>query len=90
LENSNAIINIVQRGWDTVGTGDFDTLVADYIDDMTFIMPGQDDVLEGRQSFRSALYDLGHILPPGSEITGLHQLEEPTEVVSVVDWKSEK
>ena len=29
--------DIVQRGWDAVGAGDFDTLVADYVDDMTFI-----------------------------------------------------
>jgi ketosteroid isomerase-like protein len=40
---------IVQRGWDAVGAGDFDALVADYVEDMTFIMPGQEDVLEGRQ-----------------------------------------
>ena len=38
---------IVQRGWEAVGTGDFDTLVEDYVDGMTFIMPGQADVLEG-------------------------------------------
>jgi len=32
--------NIVQRGWDAVGAGDFDTLITDYMDDMAFIMPG--------------------------------------------------
>ena len=31
--------DIVQRGWDAVGAGDFDVLVADYVEDMTFIMP---------------------------------------------------
>ena len=42
------LAEITQRGWDAVGSGDFDTLVADYVDNMTFIMPGQTDVLEGR------------------------------------------
>lgn len=82
--------DIVQRGWAAVGAGDFDTLVADYVEDMTFIMPGQADVLHGRQTFRKALNDLGEILPPGFEITGLRQLQGEDEVVSIVEWKSEK
>ena len=82
--------DIVQRGWDAVGAGDFDTLVVDYVEDMTFIMPGQADVLEGRASFRAALDGLGKILPPGFEITRLRQIEGNNEVVSIVEWKSEK
>ncbi len=74
---------IVQRGWEAVGAGDFDTLVADYVEDMTFIMPGQTNILEGRQAFREALNGLGEILPPGFEITGLRQLEGENEVISV-------
>ena len=85
-----SLANIVQRGWDAVGAGDFDTLVTDYVEDMTFIMPGQTDVLEGRQAFRSALNGLGEILPPGFEITGLRQIEGENEVVSILEWKSEK
>ena len=81
---------IVQRGWDAVLAGDFDTLVADYTEDMTFIMPGQDDVLEGRQAFREALNSLGEILPPGFEVLGLRNIEGDGEVVSIVEWKSEK
>lgn len=84
------LANIVQRGWEAVGAGDFDTLVSDYVEDMTFIMPGQADVLEGRQAFRAALDSLGEILPPGFEITGLRQIEGGNEVVSIVEWKSEK
>ena len=84
------LANIVQRGWDAVGVGDFDTLVTDYMEGMTFIMPGQADVLEGRQAFRSALDSLGEILPPGFEITGLRQIEGENEVVSIVEWKSDK
>ena len=81
---------IVQRGWDAVAAGDFDALVADYADDMTFVMPGQTDVLEGRRAFREALNRLGQILPPGFQITGLRQIEGGDEVVSIVEWKSEK
>ena len=81
---------IVERGWDAVGAGDFDALVADYADNMVFIMPGQDDVLEGKQPFREALNGLGQILPPGFEITGLRQVEGDKEVVSIIEWKSEK
>ena len=85
-----SLSEIVQRGWDAVGAGDFDALVADYVEDMTFIMPGQSDVLEGRQAFRAALDSLGEILPSGFEILGLRNIEDGSEVVSVVDWKSEK
>jgi hypothetical protein len=84
------LADIVQRGWDAVGTGDFDALVSDYAEDMLFIMPGQADLLEGRQAFRAALDGLGEILPPGFEITGLRQLEGEQEVVSIIEWKSEK
>ena len=81
---------IVQRGWDAVGAGDLDSLVQDYAEDMKFVMPGQDNVLEGRRSFREALDGLGEILPPGFEITGLRHLEGDDEVVSIVEWKSAK
>ena len=84
------LADIVQRGWEAVGAGDFDTLVSDYVEDMLFIMPGQADLLEGRQAFRTALDGLGEILPPGFEITGLRQLEGEQEVVSIIEWKSEK
>ena len=84
------LAEIVQRGWDAVGAGDFDALVADYVEDMTFIMPGQSDVLEGRQAFRDALNGLGQILPPGFEITALRNVEGDGEVVSIVEWKSDK
>jgi len=49
------LANIVQRGWDAVGAGDFDLLVTDYTEKMAFIMPGQYNVLNGKQEFRSAL-----------------------------------
>ena len=83
-----SLATIVQRGWEAVGAGDFDTLVADYQEDMSFIMPGQTDVIEGRQAFREALNGLGDILPPGFEITSIRQIEGSDEVVSIVEWKS--
>ena len=85
-----SLANIVQRGWEAVGAGVFDTLVTDYVEDMNFIMPGQTNILEGRQAFRAALDGLGKILPPGFEITGLRQIEGENEVVSILEWKSEK
>ncbi|VFQ42795.1 ntf2-like domain [Desulfoluna butyratoxydans] len=84
------LADIVQRGWDAVGSGNYDALVADYVKDMTFIMPGQTDTLKGREAFRTALDHLGEILPPGFEITGLRQLEGEGEVVSILEWKSQK
>jgi ketosteroid isomerase-like protein len=63
---SNA--DIVQRGWEAVWRGDWDALVADYTEDMRFIMPGQSDLLEGQSNFRQALEGLGDILPPGAEL----------------------
>ena len=84
------LADIVQRGWELAKIGDFDTLIADYQKDMKFIMPGQTDVVEGRQAFRAALDGLATVLPSGFEITGLRQIEGDGEVVSIVEWRSEK
>jgi len=79
---------VVARGWEAVARGDWDGLIADYTEDMLFVMPGQNDVLRGRAAFREALDNLGAALPPGFEITGLRQIGDTGEVVSVVEWKS--
>ena len=81
---------IVQRGWEAVARGDWDALVADYTDDMVFVMPGQTDVLHGKAAFRGALDNIGAALPPGFDITSLRQIGESGEVVSIVEWKSDK
>ena len=83
---SNA--NVVARGWEAVGRGDWDTLIADYTADMIFVMPGQNDVLEGTAAFRNALENLGAALPPGFEITSIRQIGEGDEIVSIMQWKS--
>ncbi|MFT5128052.1 MAG: ketosteroid isomerase-like protein [Rhodothermales bacterium] len=85
-----SLVDIVQRGWEAVAAGEFDALAADYVEDMTFIMPGQDDVLEGRPAFRAALDSLGEIFPPGFDVTGMRHIEGEAEVVSIVEWKSDK
>lgn len=82
--------DIVQNGWNLLAAGNFDALVEDYVENMIFIMPGQDNVLKGKGTFREALNNLDQILPPGFEITGLRQLEGEHEVVSILEWKSEK
>ncbi|MEQ8654603.1 MAG: nuclear transport factor 2 family protein [Kiloniellales bacterium] len=85
---SNA--DIVARGWDAVGRGDWDTLIADYTADMIFVMPGQNDVLKGTAAFRNALENLGSVLPPGFEITSIRQIGEDGEIVSIMEWKCAK
>ncbi|SLN19248.1 SnoaL-like domain protein [Roseovarius albus] len=82
--------DIVARGWEAVGRGDWDALLADYVEDMVFIMPGQNDVLNGKPAFRSALDNLGAAFPAGFEISSIRQIGDGAEVVSIVEWKSEK
>lgn len=81
---------IVQRGWEAVARGDWDGLIADYTDDMIFVMPGQNDVLEGTGPFRSALENIGAALPPGFDITSMRNVGETGEVVSIVEWTCDK
>lgn len=82
--------DIVQRGWEAVGRGDWDVLVADYTEDMRFVIPGQTDVLEGQSNFRQALEGIGDILPPGFDITSMRHIESNDEVVTILEWKSNK
>ena len=81
---------VVKRGWEAVARGDWDALLTDYADDMIFVMPGQNDVLEGKIAFRNALDNLGAALPPGFEIASIREVGETGEIVSVVEWKSDK
>ena len=81
---------IVKRGWAAVARGDWDALLADYTDDMIFVMPGQNDVLKGKADFRKALENLGAALPPGFEIASIREIGNKGEVVSIVEWKSAK
>jgi ketosteroid isomerase-like protein len=82
--------DVVTRGWEAVGRGDWDTLIADYTEDMIFAMPGQNDELVGKVAFRNALENLGAALPAGFDIVSIRQIGDSGEVVSVVEWKSDK
>jgi ketosteroid isomerase-like protein len=84
------LTEIVQRGWDAVAAGDMDTLVADYTEDMIFVMPGQTDVIDGIPDFRAAVENLGAAVPSGFEITALRHIEGDREVVTICAWKSDK
>ena len=81
---------IVARGWDAVAQGDWDTLIADFTDNMIFVMPGQNDVLEGTAAYREALENIGAALPPGFKFVSIRQIGGSGEVVSIIDWKSDK
>ena len=85
-----AIQRSFKRGWEAVARGDWDALVADYTEDMLFVMPGQNDVLDGKTAFRNALENLGAALPPGFDITSIREIGEDGEVVSILEWKSDK
>lgn len=83
-------VEIVQRGWEAVARGDWNALIADYTEDMIFAMPGQCDIVKGIASFRNALENLGAALPPGFDITSIRQIGSTAEVVSILEWKSDK
>jgi ketosteroid isomerase-like protein len=79
---------IIKSAWAHLGAGELDELASLYSDDMAFILPGQNDQLNGRQAFRSALDGIGEALPPGFEITEMRYFEGDGDVVNVVAWKS--
>lgn len=85
---SNAAM--VSKGWELVAAGDWDTLMNDYVDEAILVMPGQNDVIEGASAIHAALTNLGSVVPPGFAVTGVRQIGDGDEVVSVVDWKSDK
>lgn len=57
---------------------------------MIFVAPGQNDVVSGKDGFRNVLENLGAAVPPGFEVTAVRQVGDGDDVVSIVDWKSDK
>lgn len=90
--NSSNNTETLKNAWEALARGEWDALAAFYSEDMTFVIPGQNDVLRGRSAFRSALESIGDALPPGFEITDLRYFsgENEDEIVNVVEWKSTK
>ncbi len=89
MASSEQIENL-KKGWDALGAGDMDTLASYYAEDMIFVLPGQNDVLEGRAAFRQALDSIGEALPPGFNITDLRYFPGEDEIVNVVEFTADK
>ena len=85
---SNAAM--IADGWGLVAKGDWDTLINDYTSDAILVMPGQNDVTSGAPAIHAALTNLGAVVPPGFAVTGVRNIGDGDEVVSVVDWKCDK
>lgn len=83
-------VTALAASWDAFTAGDMDGLVTYYADDMIFVMPGQGDVLEGKEAFRAALDGIGDAIPPGFAVTGLRYAVGTNEVVNIVEWTADK
>jgi ketosteroid isomerase-like protein len=83
-------MNVLKRAWDALGAGDLDRLASYYANQMIFVLPGQNDVIEGRAAFRAALDGIGQALPPGFKITDLRYCVGENEIVNVVEWTADK
>lgn len=83
-------VETLKTAWVDLGAGNWDALASAYTEDMIFVLPGQMDVLKGRQNFRSALDNIGAALPPGFDITDLRYYVGDNEITNIVEWKSDK
>ena len=80
----------LKAGWAALAAGEMDKLASFYAEDMIFVLPGQNDVLEGRPAFRAALDSIGDALPPGFDITDLRYCPGDNEIVNIVEFTSDK
>lgn len=83
-------IKALRDGWAALAAGEMDRLASFYAEDMIFVLPGQNDVLEGRAAFRAALDGIGQALPPGFDITDLRYCPGDDEIVNVVEFTADK
>lgn len=81
---------VIRNGWIALAAGELDKLASDYAEDMIFVLPGQDDVLEGRAAFRSALDNVGQALPPGFDIKSMTDCTGDNEVVTLLRFTADK
>ncbi|MBS9719024.1 nuclear transport factor 2 family protein [Pseudohalocynthiibacter aestuariivivens] len=80
----------LKAGWAALADGDMDKLASFYADDMIFVLPGQNDILEGRTAFRAALDGIGQALPPGFDIKELRYCQGENEITNVVEFTADK
>jgi ketosteroid isomerase-like protein len=83
-------VEVLENGWAALAAGDMDKLASFYAEDMIFVLPGQDDVLDGRVAFRAALDGIGEALPPGFDIKSLRYCSGDNEIVNVVEFTADK
>ena len=81
---------IIRKSWEMLAAGELDNLATNYTHDMIFVLPGHDDVLKGRDAFRSALDNIGQALPPGFDIKSLSYCAGDNEVVNIIHFTAEK
>jgi len=84
------LVSDLKAGWAALAAGDMDKLAGFYAEDMIFVLPGQEDVLEGRDAFRKALDGIGQALPPGFDIKDLRYCPGDNEIVNVVEFTADK
>ena len=87
---TNRNIEDLKAGWAALAAGDMDKLASYYVEDMIFVLPGQNDVLKGRTAFRSALDNIGSALPPGFDIKALRYCPGDGEIVNVIEFTADK
>ena len=82
-------IEDLKAGWAALAAGEMDKLAGFYAEDMIFVLPGQNDVLEGRSAFRAALDGIGQALPPGFDIKDLRYCPGDNEIVNVLEFTAD-
>ena len=80
----------LKAGWAALAAGEMDKLASFYAEDMIFVLPGQNDVLQGRTAFRSALDNIGQALPPGFDIKDLRYCQGDNEIMNVLEFTADK
>jgi len=80
----------LKASWAALAAGDMDKVASFYAEDMIFVLPGQDDVLNGRTAFRGALDGISQALPPGFEIKDLRYCPGDNEIVNVLEFTADK
>jgi ketosteroid isomerase-like protein len=90
IMTETAQTDIIRNGWATLAAGELDKLASDYAEDMIVVLPGQDDVLEARAAFRSALDNVPQALPGGFDIKSISYCTGENEGVPVLRFTADK
>jgi ketosteroid isomerase-like protein len=89
MTNAKQVADL-KAGWAALAAGEMDKLASFYAEDMIFVLPGQEDVLEGRSAFRNALDGIGEALPPGFDIKDLRYCPGDDEIMNVLEFTADK